>query len=78
LTRNISFDVIFQKESVQFKEHCLSSNEISQLFIRVENYEEGTVYYWNTSTFYNRYDIMKDLFQKYEDDEVDIEVIKFL
>ena len=40
--------------------------------LRIENYEEGTVYYWNTETFHNRYDLMKDLFNKYNDEELDI------
>jgi hypothetical protein len=26
--------------------------------LRVENYEEGTVYYWNIETFHNRYDLI--------------------
>lgn len=43
--------------------------------IQVENYELGTVYYWNTETFYNRYDMMKELFDKYQDDDIDIAVI---
>jgi hypothetical protein len=38
----------------------------------VENFEEGTVYYWNTDTFHNRYEMMKELFDKYSDDDYDI------
>jgi len=45
-----------------------------KLEIRVENYEEGTVYYWSTETFYNRYDLMKDLLQRFQDEEIDISV----
>ena len=26
--------------------------------LRIENYEEGTVYYWNIETFHNRYDLI--------------------
>jgi len=40
----------------------------------VESYKEKTVYYWNTETFYNRYDMMKELFEKYQDDDIDIVV----
>ena len=40
----------------------------------MDNYEEGTVYYWSTETFYNRYDMMKELFDKYQDDDIDIVV----
>ena len=47
------------------------------LLIRVENYEEGTVYYWTTDTFHNRYDLMKELFMKYcDEDKFDIFSIK--
>ena len=31
-------------------------NAIPSITIRVENYEEGTVYYWNAETFHNRFD----------------------
>jgi len=44
--------------------------------VKVENFEEGTVYYWNTETFYNRYDMMKELFEKYQDDDIDIVNLK--
>ena len=44
--------------------------------IRVENYEEGEVYYWTTETFINRYDSMKVLFNKFNDDELEIENFK--
>ena len=46
------------------------------LIFKVENYEEGTVYYWSTDTFHNRYEMMKELFDKYYDDEYDIFVKK--
>ncbi len=47
----------------------IEKKEENNLLIRVENYEEGTVYYWSTDTFHNRYDLMNELFNKYNDDE---------
>ena len=46
------------------------------IIIRVENYEEGTVYYWSTETFHNRYDLMKELFNKFSDEDLDIQNLK--
>ena len=55
----------------------IEKKEEKNLTIRVENYEEGTVYYWTTDTFHNRYDLMKELFNKYiDDDKFDIFSIK--
>ena len=36
------------------------------------------MYYWNTDTFHNRYEMMKELFDKYSDDDYDIFVTFFL
>lgn len=70
LRRNINLEVLLQKDMMNyFQENTTNTNII---MIRVENYEEGTVYYWNTETFHNRYDLMKDLFNKYNDEELDI------
>ena len=27
--------------------------------LRIENYEEGTIYYWNIEIFHNRYNLSK-------------------
>ena len=32
--------------------------------MHVENYKEGSAYYWNIETFCNRYDLMKDLLKE--------------
>ena len=48
----------------------------TSIMIRVENYEEGEVYYWTAETFINRYDSMKALFNKFNDDELEIENFK--
>ena len=59
LKRNISMDIFLSKNLLDY----FSDNRNSQvnILIRVENYEEGTVYYWTTETFQNRYDMMKTL-----------------
>ena len=57
--------------------NVIEKNDEKNLLIRVENYEEGTVYYWTTDTFHNRYDLMKELLTKYyDDDKFDIFSIK--
>ena len=56
LKRNINLKVIIQKN---LEEESSEFNTSANLMIRVENYEEGTVYYWNIETFQNRYDSMK-------------------
>ena len=73
LNRNINLDVVLQKNFLEYLEEI---NTPANILIRVENYEEGTVYYWSTETFHNRYDLMKDLFNKYNDEDLDINHIK--
>jgi len=48
----------------------------TEILVRIENYEEGTVYYWTTETFYNRYNLMKEQFDKYLDEDLDLNGIK--
>ena len=45
---------------------------LNNIQIRVENYEEGTVYYWTPETFHNRYDLMKELFDRFTDEDLDL------
>ena len=73
LKRDINLKVIIQKN---LEEESSEFNTSANLMIRVENYEEGTVYYWNIETFQNRYDSMKDLFNKFNDEELEIQNIK--
>lgn len=72
LTKN--FSEIFSSETTKTDNTIINVKVIILSNIQVENYEEGTVYYWNTETFYNRYDMMKELFDKYQDDDIDIVV----
>ena len=70
LKRNINLDVVLQKNILEELEEIYNPQNI---LIRVENYEEGTVYYWSTETFHNRYDLMKDLWNQFNDEELDIQ-----
>ena len=45
------------------------------IIIHVENYEEGTVYYWTQETFHNRFDLMSDLFERFYDNELELSTI---
>ena len=50
LQRRINLEVTLQKD---LKEKLEDEN-----LLRIESYEEGTVYYWNIETFHNRYDLI--------------------
>ena len=52
LKRNINLDVALHKNLLEELDEI---NTPTNIVIRVENFEEGTVYYWNTETFHNRY-----------------------
>jgi kinesin family member 13 len=70
LKRNINMEIFLSKNLLDhFSDN---KNASTNLLIRVENYEEGTVYYWNTETFQNRYDLMKELFDRFNDEDFDI------
>ena len=69
--RNINIEAILQKNYMDKEEINSSPN----IIIKVENYEEGTVYYWNPETFHNRFDLIRELFDKYMDDDLDINLM---
>lgn len=70
LKRNINMEIFLSKNLLDhFSDN---KNASTNLLIRVENFEEGTVYYWNTETFQNRYDLMKELFDRFNDEDFDI------
>ena len=73
LKRNINLDAILQKNLVEEMDDIQNGANIA---IRVENYEEGTVYYWTPDTFHNRYDLMKELFNQFNDEELDLQKLK--
>jgi len=64
--RNIDLDVNLQSNAMEDGEE-----KTPNIIIRVENYEEGTVYYWTSETFHNRFDLMNDLFDKFYDNDLE-------
>ena len=73
LKRKINLKVMIQKN---FEQESSELDLNSNLMIRVENYEEGTVYYWNLEKFQNRYDQTKELFNKFNEEELELQNIK--
>ena len=78
LKRNINLDAILQKNLVEdIEDNTIDNlNPSANIAIRVENYEEGTVYFWPPDTFHNRYDLMKELFNRFNDEDLDIQNLK--
>ena len=68
LKRDINLEAILQKNFMEKEE----INSVPNIKIKIENYEENSVYYWDLETFHNRYDLTKDLFNKYMDEDYDI------
>ena len=68
LKREINIEVNLSKDFLDKNE----LDSIPNINIRVENHEEGTVYYWNIETFHNRFDLTKELFNKYMEEDLDI------
>ena len=68
--RNINMEVILQTNPIEE-----GDDKIINILIRVENYEEGTVYYWTPETFHNRFDLMSDLFDRFYDNDLDLATI---
>ena len=64
--RNINLEVNLQSNVMEDGEE-----KTPNIIIRVENYEEGTVYYWTSETFHNRFDLMNDLFDKFYDNDLE-------
>ena len=73
LKRNIDMDLFLSKNLI---DHYNDPNSPINIFIRVENFEEGTVYYWTENIFHDRYDQMKELYNKFLEENFDITTIK--
>ena len=71
LKREINLEVILQKNFMEKEE----LNTVPTIKIKIENYEDGTVYYWNMETFHNRFDLTRELFNKYMDEDYDINAL---
>ena len=68
--RNINMEVNLQSNAMEDGE-----DKNPNIIIRVENFEEGTVYYWTPETFHNRFDLMSDLFERFYDNELELSTI---
>ena len=69
LNRQVSIDLYLSKNLI---DHYNDPNTPINVFIRVENYEEGNVYYWTPDTFHDRYDSLKELYNKYMEENYDL------
>ena len=69
LKRNFELDLFLSKNLI---DHYNDPNTPINIFIRVENYEEGNVYYWSQDIFYDRYDLLKELYNKFIEEDYDI------
>lgn len=69
LRRNIDCDLFLTKNLV---DHFNDPESPLISLIRVENYEEGKVYYWSSEIFENRYETLKEMYKKYLYENYDI------
>ena len=72
LSRQVKLDLYLTKNLI---DHLNNPNTPIDIFIRVENYEQGCVYYWTADTFHDRYDSLKELYNKYMEENEDISKI---
>ena len=69
LKRNVELDLFLSKNLI---DHYNDPNAPINILIRVENFEEGNVYYWSQDMFHDRYDILKELYNKFMEENYDI------
>ena len=69
LKRNVDLDLFLSKNLI---EHYNNSNTPINIFIRVNNYEEGNVCYWTQNIFNDRYDALKELYNKFLEESYNI------
>ena len=69
LKRNVELDLFLSKNLI---DHYNDQNTPINIFIRINNYEEGNVYYWTQNIFNDRYDAFKELYNKFLDENYDI------
>ena len=69
LKRNVDLDLFLSKNLI---DHYNDPNTNINIFIRVENFEEGYVYYWSQNIFNDRYDSLKELYNKFIEESFDI------
>ena len=69
LKRNVELDLFLSKNLI---DHYNDPNTPMNIFIRVNNYEEGNVYFWTQNMFNERYDSLKELYNKFLDENYNI------
>ena len=69
LNRNVDLDLFLSKNLI---DHYNDPNTPINIFIRVENFEEGDVYYWSQNVFNDRYDSLKEIYNKFLEENYDI------
>ena len=69
LNRNVDLDLFLSKNLI---DHYNDPNTPVNIFIRVENFEEGDVYYWSQNVFNDRYDSLKEIYNKFLEENYDI------
>ena len=69
LNRKVKIDLYLSKNLI---DHFSNPNAPINTFIRVENYEQGNIYYWTPDTFHDRYDSLKELYNKYIEENYDL------
>ncbi len=72
LKRNVNLDLFLSKNLI---DHYNDQNTPINIFIRVENFEEGNVYYWSQNILNDRYDSMKELYNKFLEENYNISEI---
>ena len=69
LKRNVELDLFLSKNLI---DHYNDQSTPINIFIRINNYEEGNVCYWTQNIFNDRYDAFKELYNKFMEDNYDI------
>ena len=69
LKRNVELDLFLSKNLI---DHYNEQSTPINIFIRINNYEEGNVYYWTQNIFNDRYDAFKELYNKFMEENYDI------
>ena len=69
LKRNVELDLFLSKNLI---DHYNDQSTPINIFIRINNYEEGNVCYWTQNIFNDRYDAFKELYNKFMEENYDI------
>ena len=72
LKRNVELDLFLSKNLI---DHFNDPETPINILIRVENFEEGNVYYWTQNIFNDRFDSLKELYNKFLDENYDLNLL---